>query len=364
MNARGSKGALAIVAVLAALLVPERLRASDPPHWFGARITSAELNCTNGCHRLHQAQGGTLTGYAANVNLCQSCHNPASTLAGGLPINNADKAVPGSRGSSHAFDADAANPAYGAQAPSNQEMSLRVMTGRVVCSTCHDQHSASSAMGGDSRISGPVKLTVLGSTGTLASGGTFTGGSGLWYLVEITALGTQTTARFRYSKDNGISWLPTNCSSSSLGPCLTASNVSVSLDQGVALTFGAGSYAKDERWELSASWPFLRAALDSGDNSSGSKFCRDCHRDWTMDHNATHTWTGTVRSHPVGVALNANGQAYDRVTPLDGNGAVQGGAGADANATNNLRLDGGRVQCLTCHGVHYTDSNTQSVDGP
>ena len=70
-------------------------------------------------------------------------------------------------------------------------------------------------------------------------------------------------------------------------------------------------------------------------------------------------------SHPVGIPLNANGAGYDRGVPLDGNGLPQGLPGADGNASNNLKLDSGnRIQCLTCHGVHYADGNTLSEDGP
>ena len=67
----------------------------------------------------------------------------------------------------------------------------------------------------------------------------------------------------------------------------------------------------------------------------------------------------------MGVGLDTNAKGYDRATPLDGNGADQGAAGADSNPTNDLPLDGsGNVQCLSCHAVHYADSNTLTVDGP
>ena len=76
----------------------------------------------------------------------------------------------------------------------------------------------------------------------------------------------------------------------------------------------------------------------------------------------TRDYDGAMKSHPVGVTLNANGRGYDRGVPLDGNGGDQGVSG-DSNSTNDLKLDaGGRVQCLTCHGVHGADSNTQTVD--
>ena len=62
--------------------------------------------------------------------------------------------------------------------------------------------------------------------------------------------------------------------------------------------------------------------------------------------------------------MNANGKGYDRAAPLDGDGTEQG-VGDDGNPSNDLALDsGGRVQCLSCHGVHYADSNTLTVDGP
>ncbi|KAB2967989.1 MAG: cytochrome c3 family protein [Thermoanaerobaculia bacterium] len=339
-----------LAALAAGALVSGPLPAADPPHWTGAAL---DIDCTRQCHTLHSSPGGQLTAAAGNVNLCQSCHS-ATGLASDLPVNSTDKAIPGQSGSSHAFDAPATNAAYGALPPEHAQMVLRVMDGNIVCSTCHNQHTASAANGGTPRISPARRVTALGSTGTVTSGGVFSGADGLWYLVEIQTAGPLGSARFRWSKDNGISWMAQNV--------LTAA--SNALDNGVTIAFSAaGSFALGERWEISASWPFLRAAIDSGDNSTGDKFCRDCHRGWVMDHTAVRTYDGTPRSHPIGVALNANGEGYDRAAPLDGNGAAQGGAGIDANASNDLRLDaGGRVQCLTCHGVHNVDSNTVTED--
>ena len=127
------------------------------------------------------------------------------------------------------------------------------------------------------------------------------------------------------------------------------------------MAFGAGNYVVGERWEFSGSYPFLRAVLDSGDNASGTRFCRDCHSAWAQDHTATHTWDGTMKSHPVGVALNANSGGYDRAVPLDANGVPQVGPG-DGNPSNDLRLDaGGRVQCLSCHSPHFAPRNSSAV---
>ena len=333
---------------------PVSTLASDPPHWSSTTVTT---NCTTPCHVVHHAEGSGLTTSAGNVNLCQSCHNP-SGIAGDLPINSTDTAIAGVQGTSHAFDVAAINSTLGAQQPVNSAMQLRVLGGNVVCSTCHNQHSADATLGGRPRVSPAKQTTALGSTGSLTSGGLFNGSTGVWCLVEIVTAGNQGSARFRYSKDNGTSWFPTP-------PATLGAGTNVALDSGVTVTFGPGSFAVGERWEFSASWPFLRAAVDSGANGQGDAYCRDCHRSWVMDHESVHTYDGSFKSHPVGVALDANGMGYDRAVPLDGNGAPQGGAGIDGNPTNDLLLDGaGLVQCLTCHGVHYVDSNTLSVDGP
>ena len=337
--------------LLVMVLVGGVASASDPPHWTSASLT---IDCTTQCHLPHSSLGSALTSAASNVNLCLSCHNP-SGLAAALPISQIDKAIPGTRGTSHAFDVPSTHVSLGTLDPQGSEMLLRVMGGNIVCSTCHNQHRAEAATRGTPKVSVPTRLTAVGSTGALVSGGTFTGSQGTWYLVEITQAGNQGTAKWVWSADNGGSWSAEQTAGVgvALGP------------DGATLTFGAGSFSVGERWELYASWPFLRAALDLGNNTTGDAFCRDCHRSWVMDHNETRTWDGSPKGHPVGVSLNANGGGYDRSTPLDGNGAIQGSGGADANASNDLSLDGGGlVQCISCHGVHYADSNTLTEDVP
>lgn len=344
-----------VPATVAGLVLAGALWPQDPPHWAS---TSVDIDCTSQCHVPHQSLGDNLTSAASNANLCQSCHNPAG-LASDLAISNAHKAIPGESGSSHAFEVPGVNGALGTQLPLDPQMSTRtpeVLPGvrYLICSTCHNQHRSEAAFGGSPRISAPRQVTALGSTGTLSSGGAFTGPQGVWYLVEITQAGDETSARFQFSKDNGTSFFPEK-----------TAGAGVTLDSGVTVTFGAGSYVVGERWEFSAAYPFLRATLDAGDNAVGSRFCRDCHRSWVMDHGAVETWDGGLKSHPVGVALGANGRGYDRSAPLDGNGVAQGSVGTDANPTNDLLLDAsGNLQCLTCHGVHFVDSNTLTVDQP
>ncbi|HPR63301.1 MAG TPA: cytochrome c3 family protein [Thermoanaerobaculia bacterium] len=341
--------------LISAILMAATLWAVDPPHWSSSTTT---IDCTSQCHTGHTSLGSALTQAASNVNLCQSCHNNAG-LAGNMPVNTTDMAIPGTSGFHHAFGVPAVNASFDTVLPTNSAMALRIMEGNVTCSTCHDQHDAGdSTLGSKASISSPDQVTALGSTGTLSSGGSYSGSGGVWYLVEIIGAGTQATATFRYSKDRGTTWFPT-------APATLTAGTDVALDFGVTVTFAAGNYTAGERWQFSASWPYLRAALDSGDNTTGVKFCRDCHTNWAMTHGESHTYDGSVKSHPVGIALNANGNGYDRAVPQDGNGAAQGGGGADSNTSNNLLLDsGGLVQCYTCHGVHYADGNTLTEDGP
>jgi hypothetical protein len=319
----------------------------------------------------HQAQGGGLTSAAGNVNLCQSCHDSNK-----LPITNDQKAAPGSGGTSHAFDVNATNGPAGSLPPLDNEMLLRVMNDNVVCSTCHNQHQAEAASGGRSSVRSAEKVADGGGSGSVTSGGTYTGSAGLWYLIDVVTEGDDAGAEFRYSKDNGISWIP------AAAPYINAGGGGpVGLDNGVEVTFSgaaADAFRVGEQWEFSAAWSFLRrtlplnhpadALIDSGANATGDAFCRDCHRSWAMTHTDVETWDDTFKSHPIGVTLDANGQGYDRATPLDGNGLPQNGGAStdvDGNPTNDLTVDAfGFVQCLSCHGVHYVDSNTLTVDGP
>lgn len=340
--------------LLLILIIPSFLFSVDPPHWSSP---STYEDCETSCHLIHSSLGSPLTQATSNVNSCLSCHNP-SGLASDLPVSLTEKANPGFSGRHHNFDAASNNLNYGAENPQNIQMSQRIMGGNIVCSTCHNQHNASSSMRGRPKISKPKKISGSG-TGNVFSSGSYTGTGGLWYLIEIDNAGSQATATFRWSKDNGITWMAQNVNCGNGNP--------VNLDNGVRVTFsgGAGAFQLGDRWEFYASYPFLRVAMDLGNNTSGDKFCRDCHRSWTMSHTEIRTYDGRKKSHPVGVTLNANGLGYDRPSPLDGNGNPQGGAGEDGNLSNNYKLDqNGNLQCFTCHNVHYADDNTLTEDLP
>lgn len=98
--------------------------------------------------------------------------------------------------------------------------------------------------------------------------------------------------------------------------------------------------------------PFLRM-----DNSANA-LCLDCHR--SRDMASVRTWTGNDLSHPVNVVLPATAGWHNPPLDVDGNPQP-----SDGNTTNDLPLGAGSmVLCTTCHGVHYTDSNSGTVDGP
>jgi hypothetical protein len=309
-RARWNRVRIAALAVLTAAVGPAL--AQDPPHWSS---NSLQIDCTSQCHVTHHATGGALTDAADNVNLCQSCHVD-SGLAGDLPIATGDKADPGNSGTSHAFDVPAVNAALDTQRPANTDMDLRVMDGNVVCSTCHNQHKAEASFGADARIGNPKTLTSNGSTADIVPGGDFNGAEGVWYLIEITQAGNEGNALFGYSKDRGLSWFPTDCTPGGvITGCRQADGTNpVTLDSGVQLTFPTGSYVLAERWEFSASYPFLRANIDSGDNLTGDVYCRDCHDTWVMDTADVRVYnSGAIKSHPVGVQLPGANPLYRSV---------------------------------------------------
>lgn len=103
-----------------------------------------------------------------------------------------------------------------------------------------------------------------------------------------------------------------------------------------------------------------------------NQMCRNCH--WARDvQDVTSTTPSNIdptntnyNSHPVRVLFAGT---TIRPAPLDANGAPQTGTRfkdngtGDTNWTNNFILDtANQMECMTCHWVHYTDSNSGTVD--
>ncbi|RNC69155.1 MAG: CxxxxCH/CxxCH domain-containing protein [Desulfuromonadales bacterium] len=90
--------------------------------------------------------------------------------------------------------------------------------------------------------------------------------------------------------------------------------------------------------------PFIRMV------NKNDSLCLDCHRPRnTVDH--------TKGTHPVTVNYAAKAAARPtefHATPVNAN---------PANPTSAMKMAGnGTVVCTTCHGVHYTDSNSRTFD--
>lgn len=112
--------------------------ALDPPH-----DSTFSIDCRD-CHTLHKAPGLNLVSSWGNWYLCVSCHSPGN-LASNYPLSFGDQAIPYNRGHSHRWYAYANNTTYQTLEPLNPNLSVRVKNGKIMCSTCHDQHSQSNA---------------------------------------------------------------------------------------------------------------------------------------------------------------------------------------------------------------------------
>lgn len=362
-----------IVLVAAAAGFPARpVLATDAPH--DASVL-ANQSCDD-CHRLHGATGSGLTNQPTNFDLCRSCHNdPARTPAPGrlgMPWYTEDQAAPGAAGHHHSWSGGTGNPAYGADPPQDASMLSRTGGGRLQCSTCHDQHAAGPGFAPGSRHTsvapgapqnpsgGPAGATL---TLVSAGGGALARG----YRVYLPRAG-----EFVISHDAKLaspSWFNWNGTGWAAGtqagpgrPFAAGTDVAAD-DPAVTIRFSTAGTA-GQYWDFYVSYPFLRTA------NAVDQMCEDCHRSRVQSH--TRVEGGDVAfpangvnvfSHPVGVALDANGRGYDRAggALLDANGALQGTG--DGNPSNDLKLaSDSTVRCMTCHYPHGADSNSLSAD--
>jgi len=112
-----------------------------------------------------------------------------------------------------------------------------------------------------------------------------------------------------------------------------------------------------------------------------NQLCEDCHYYRTAGvYTDVKTYDGTKKSHPVVKDLQtdvADPLLFVGAAPVEANcagGSCPAQTGApryhlngtgDTNLTNNIVLDSnGKMRCLSCHGMHYTDSDSSTVDQP
>ncbi|GAC1466721.1 MAG: CxxxxCH/CxxCH domain-containing protein [Desulfuromonadaceae bacterium] len=85
---------------------------------------------------------------------------------------------------------------------------------------------------------------------------------------------------------------------------------------------------------------FLRMPNDQ------DQLCLDCHR-------SRNVQSHTQGSHPVGVPYSGSKTGF-KVIPVNS---------SNPSADLNNYLKNGNVSCSTCHGVHFTDSRSSTIDG-
>ncbi len=314
------------------VLAAVRIEALDPPH-----DAANSIQCVS-CHLLHRAPGGTITRVAGNPNLCITCHS-AGGQASAKPFASSDKAKPGVSGTSHRWD---------------------------------------------SGPSGWVEADAANaSTGTIRSGGTYSGRVEQTYTMTIAVAGDAGSATFNWTSTGG-----------GIGTGVVT-GAAVPLADGLTLSFLNGgaspSFRAGDRWRLyvrtdlrlpSASDPFERpmwqrlaelTRLSNGtwDSTFGKVVCSVCHNQHLQDktpfdpnapayagagsgagrhfqrqhndanqmchvcHAARNVQASSGGSHPVGVTIPA--------------GAFQSPSSLPLTAAS-------KVECLSCHAQHYATS--------
>jgi predicted CXXCH cytochrome family protein len=357
-------GLLAFLVVLA----PAVALGVDAPHDGSFTIGKCEA-----CHKLHNATGGTLVNQTNNNTTCTVCHNNSPALPSarlGLPWLDTDQAVPGTSGAQHRWDAMAENAVFGAGRPSDTEMLKRIKDGRIQCAACHDVHADVKA-----RDPNPAHTSIAPGVATAQTGGTAGAMTmtltvpgpasltkGYRLQVAVVSAGQFELAISHDAGTGAATWWVHNGAwvqgAIASGTTLRTPGTPFALDDGAVQVNFTGTPTAGQFWDFYISSAHLRAS------NVADAMCLQCHG----SRNQTHTTVKgpgngtTVFSHPVGQALNANNQGYDRAAAnvLDADGRLQ--ATGDGNTSNDLKLDAGLVRCTTCHSVHNADSNSLTVD--
>jgi len=217
-------GVLTALSFLAGVLRTQPVLALDPPHSVSNSIACAS------CHIAHHAAAGDRRTVAGNANLCLSCHIPGGPASA----------------KSH-LDSDQALPWPGLPA------------GMTATGTSHRW---------DSGLAGHVAFlggAPTNSSGTVQSGGDYTGRVAKTYSITITQTGGAGTARFNWSGS------PPGGGSGANLVCGTG----VALDQGVSVTFTDGpaspSFRIGDLWNVyvrsdisQPANPLLQVAISDG----------------------------------------------------------------------------------------------------
>jgi predicted CXXCH cytochrome family protein len=355
------KRTVMILAILAAAVLgwTALAIAADPPH-----TTSCAA-----CHTIHQGSGEDLTAFGAISEVCISCHNTGG-VASTKPFSSSMQAVPGTSGTSHRWDYTmdcvltpskcGPDSQYGLRKPAadpsnpqpdeiqNYTMNMELIdTGYVVtCSICHDAHTQFYNNWNPFRHDFGT-ATGGGTTTIQDTSKSWTANQWKGYSVEITGSLGSNLGKRRTVKSNTTNTIT------------ITSTFPESIVSGDVYSLYGGEFQADD--------------------NQLNQLCEDCHYYRTAsDHTSisnVNTYDGLIKSHPVANLFSGVSDASQYNTsplePASASWAPQTGSryelngGIDTNFTNNMVVDeGGRLRCLTCHNIHYADSDASTVDGP
>lgn len=225
-----------------------------------------------------------------------------------------------------------------------------IWTATVVCSTCHASMS---------QIIAPWDPLATPSVTGVATGGSKTS------LIDSTKSWTQNQwAGYYVRVPNTVSGVIQVIGSNTANTLNWISGEAYVTAIAAGTTYGIQATGKH----------FMRMSNDL------NQMCEDCHFYRTAAQlTNVKIYDGTKKSHPVVMNIStdvSNGLLFVGTAPFEPNckgaACAQTGSprynlngGADTNSTNNIVLDSaGKIRCLSCHGVHWTDSNSSTVDKP
>jgi len=327
----------------------------------------------------HGAAGPSLT-RAINAALCESCHSSTSSAAPEKAFVDSEQADLVARsGSSHRWDAylpttDDPNNPYGLRSVgslSNTSLKNAALTfkepvtgaGGVTCSTCHQQHSQALTpwdplYGTPSNDPTVYRGTATGGTTTTIEDTSKGWTADQWANSLVVISGP--TSSPNYNKERRVVGNTSN---------------TLTVDPPFPQAVSAG-----ETYSITSGRHYQR--MNNTEEATPNDMCIDCHyyRNTNASSDPTsaryQAWTGNKRSHPVGLNLTTevnDSAQFVGSAPLEPSSAgwspqtgaprYAGNGGTDNNTTNNIVLDSNsRVRCMSCHGIHYTDSDSSTED--
>lgn len=351
---------------------------SHPPHKNNWTADSNKLvNCEN-CHRMHWATVGLLR--ASDAALCMSCHSSTSSAAPEKPFVNVDQStIAASSGTSHRWDkylptVDSPNNDYGLRPVGSLEnTSLKnaalkfkdeaTGAGGVTCSTCHMVHDQNLIpwdpyWGTPNNDPNVYRGTATGGSETTIQDTSKTWTTGQWTNSLVVISGPTSSPNFNKER-----WVVSN----------NPNTLTVSPAFSTIVSAG-------ETYSITSGRHYQR--MNNTEDITANDMCIDCHyyRNTNTSSDSSspryQAWTGNKRSHPVGLNLTTevnDPTQFVGAAPFEpssaswaaqtGSPRYAGNGGTDNNMTNNIVLDSNsRVRCMSCHGIHYTDSDSSTED--